>query len=345
MDHTNQIGLFFLIAIIQYSICNWQGIYYGKEWFHPKQGWDHSFCFPKRGAITMKYYLEEYKQFETVTDLNNAVSDHLNRCKYEINETDRDVLMMLAQYAVKYAGVAHLKIKTIADKVNKGESTVRRILNKLVKLEIIKKQSFFRKVKGGFGANLFIFLPMNEQSQMSSREGVIEPVAPTIEPIEIENESIKSLNLLSPLSSIQEKASKRAREATTFVTNEQKEIKIMQDFKQYFDKGQRKLYSMMQLRTDILDPRITESLQRIVLRAGKGITMHTIDYAIKAISVMDRALQFGVEIDCLPAYFARLFADRLEYKEYNSSRVNELQPKRDTSMYFDWTADVSEMLA
>src|SRR5690625_629718 len=99
-------------------------------------------------------YLNDYSPFQSTQELNEAVSEHLSRNKYDLNATDRDVLIMLSQYAVKYHGVAHLKAVTIAKAVKKSTITVRRSLNKLTKLLIIEKRPFFRKISGGNGANI-----------------------------------------------------------------------------------------------------------------------------------------------------------------------------------------------
>src|SRR5690625_2210095 len=117
-----------------------------------------------RRIITMSktnsnlHYLSDYSTFDNTQELNEATNDHLQRNRYELNETDRSVLITLSQYAVKYNGVAHLKLSTLADIIEKSESTVRRAIRKLSKLNVIKSQSFMRRVSGGNGANIYIVL-------------------------------------------------------------------------------------------------------------------------------------------------------------------------------------------
>lgn len=144
-------------------------------------------------------YLSDYSLFDTTSKFNEAVSDHLKRCNRELNETDRDVLMMLSRYSVKYAGVAHLKAETIAKHIDKSINTVRRSLRKLDKLSIIERRPFLREVSGGFGANLYIFLPIDEQSQVNSREVVENTAAATVQVDNSTNEPISFKNNLKEL--------------------------------------------------------------------------------------------------------------------------------------------------
>ena len=76
-------------------------------------------------------YLAEFQPFTTKSELNGAVSSHLQRHQGQLNDTDRHVLIMLSRYAVKYPGAAHLKIATIAQTIKKSDRTVRRSLEKL----------------------------------------------------------------------------------------------------------------------------------------------------------------------------------------------------------------------
>ncbi|ASN05298.1 helix-turn-helix domain-containing protein [Virgibacillus necropolis] len=120
-------------------------------------------------------YLSQYQPFNDKHELNEAVSDHLSRCKYDLNETDRDVLMMLSRYSVKYAGVSHLKVTTIANTVGKTKRTVQRTIRKLERLHIIETRSFLRKVTGGLGANIYVFLSPSVASSMTPRTSTETP--------------------------------------------------------------------------------------------------------------------------------------------------------------------------
>lgn len=113
-------------------------------------------------------YLSEFQPFATKDELNQAVSSHKQHHKCQLNDTDQLVLNMLSQYAVKFPGVAHLKLATIAEVIKKSVRTVRRSMEKLEQLNVIKRQAFFRNKTGGLGANLYIFLPFNRLDKSSA---------------------------------------------------------------------------------------------------------------------------------------------------------------------------------
>lgn len=115
-------------------------------------------------------YLSEYAMFNSVKEMDEAINLHIRSNQYELNETDRDVLMMLSRYSVKYKGAAHLKTETIANTIGKSIRTVQRVLRKLERLNIIERKEFIRKKSGGNGANIYIILPVNVAADMSDRE-------------------------------------------------------------------------------------------------------------------------------------------------------------------------------
>lgn len=128
-------------------------------------------------------YLTEFQPFAHKSELNKAVSSHLERHQRQLNETDRRVLMMLSRYAVKYPGAAHLKIATIAQTIKKSDRTVRRSIEKLEQLQVIKRHHFSRVKTGGQGANLYIFKPYNPPKKSPIIKEIPEArVAETVNP-------------------------------------------------------------------------------------------------------------------------------------------------------------------
>ena len=99
-------------------------------------------------------YLSEYAMFNSVKEMDEAIAEHIRRNQHQLNNTDRDVLMMLSRYSVKYKGAAHLKTETIANTIGKSIRTVQRSLRKLERLNIIERKEFIRKKSGGHGANI-----------------------------------------------------------------------------------------------------------------------------------------------------------------------------------------------
>lgn len=139
-------------------------------------------------------YLAEFQSFTTKFELNEAVSSHMSRCKYKLNETDRDVLLMLSRYSVKYPGVAHLKLATIGESLKKSTRTIRRSVEKLEHLKVLNRQSFMREKSGGRGANLYIFSPVNDRTDMSARQPAEKTTRSSDEENKIKNEPISSLS-------------------------------------------------------------------------------------------------------------------------------------------------------
>lgn len=139
-------------------------------------------------------YLAEFQSFPTKFELNEAISTHLSRCKYKLNETDRDVLLMLSRYSVKYPGAAHLKLATIAESLKKSTRTIRRSVEKLEHLKVINRKSFMREKSGGRGANLYIFLPPNDRTDMSARPEATNTTPASAEVDKMEHEPISSLS-------------------------------------------------------------------------------------------------------------------------------------------------------
>lgn len=141
------------------------------------------------------HYLSDYQTFQSKQQLNEAIAEHLSEHYYELSETDRAVLNTIACYAVKFAGAAHLKVATIANTIAKSEKTVRRAINRLQDLRIIRKLVTTRKITGGQGANIIQVLPFvirDDQAEVSKREDSVEPVVPSVQPTEIENEPFNS---------------------------------------------------------------------------------------------------------------------------------------------------------
>lgn len=128
-------------------------------------------------------YLTRYQTFQSKNELNDAVNEHLTRHRYDLTNTDRDILQMISRYAVKYPGVAHLKADTIAQAIDKSKRTVQRSIRKLERLGIIERLPFIRKISGGYAANVYRVI-----SPVSPREQAAEPCQSTDKPAKIANE-------------------------------------------------------------------------------------------------------------------------------------------------------------
>ncbi|WP_051591057.1 helix-turn-helix domain-containing protein [Bacillus sp. UNC438CL73TsuS30] len=117
--------------------------------------------------------LEDYKTFCSVEDLNAAIYTHLCNHWDDLTDTDRKTIKILARYAVKFPGAAHLKAATMGDLIGKSEKTARRVLNKLQQLGIIRKIGTIRPKSKGTGANVIqILQPADHPESQHVQAGV-----------------------------------------------------------------------------------------------------------------------------------------------------------------------------
>ncbi|PGR08528.1 helix-turn-helix domain-containing protein [Priestia megaterium] len=121
---------------------------------------------------------KQYRTFDNVEHLNYAVRKHLYHNKHQLNKTAIDVFKLLARHAVKYVGVAYLKIETIAKAIDKHRSTVMRALKVLAELNIIEKLTQYRPKTGGNGANIYViqrYKPMQGEVKNSAENANATP--------------------------------------------------------------------------------------------------------------------------------------------------------------------------
>lgn len=141
-------------------------------------------------------YLTEYQTFKSKHELNEAIAEHLSAHAFELSGTVRKVLTIISRYAVKFPGAAHLKAVTIAESIGMSEKTIRRAINRLQALRIVRKVVTKRKVTGGQGANIVQVLPYDnasDQADVSRREEGVEPTVASAQPSENKSEPYSSL--------------------------------------------------------------------------------------------------------------------------------------------------------
>jgi len=115
--------------------------------------------------------LNDYINFKDKAEFNEHLTAHRQAHCYELNETDKSLLVYLSRYAIRYTGAAYLKVATMAKFIDKSESTVKRSIRKLEKLGIIKRIPNKRKVLGGFGANIIQFQRYEHNNELSQVDG------------------------------------------------------------------------------------------------------------------------------------------------------------------------------
>jgi predicted transcriptional regulator len=109
----------------------------------------------------------EYRSFNTLADLNEAVRQHLYFNASSLTKTAVTVLKTLSRYSCVVLGVSWLKVATLAKAIDKSEKTVRRALKLLDELNVINRIPTIRK-QGGRGYDICVITTI-DQSKMSSR--------------------------------------------------------------------------------------------------------------------------------------------------------------------------------
>lgn len=96
--------------------------------------------------------LQDYQTFETVSEMDQTVK-HFNR---QLSKSHYETLNLLKQYSLKVIGVSHLKIQTIADRLNKSRRTIEKHIKYLKENGYITVVNTSRTKQGGKGANAYI---------------------------------------------------------------------------------------------------------------------------------------------------------------------------------------------
>ena len=140
-------------------------------------------------------YLAAYTTFETVTDMDKSVEDHMAAHYYDLTESERAIVFKLASHSLEHPGACHLKAATIAVALEISTKTVYRSIKKLESLDIIEKVPG-TKLNGIKGASIYRILPY-VPSSVSQREIVDEASNDVVSEQFTENQSSKSFNLSS----------------------------------------------------------------------------------------------------------------------------------------------------
>ncbi|GKV64663.1 MULTISPECIES: helix-turn-helix domain-containing protein [unclassified Sporosarcina] len=140
-------------------------------------------------------YLAQYATFESVSDMDKNVEDHIAAHYYDLTDSERAIVFSIASRSLLYPGASHLKASTIAEALEISTKTVYRSVKKLVDLGIIEKVPG-TKLNGIKGASIYRILP-NVPSELSQRETDVQTSNDAVEPPQSENQSLDSFNLLS----------------------------------------------------------------------------------------------------------------------------------------------------
>ncbi|MBD1383598.1 helix-turn-helix domain-containing protein [Metabacillus arenae] len=112
--------------------------------------------------------IREFESFKSLDELNKQIDFVIENI--ELKQNERDVLLLLSRYSVKFLGVSFLKVGTIADQLLLSVRTVQRALKRLQELQVIKRLKRFRVKSGGFSSSLTIIMSHVDLAQRKDEE-------------------------------------------------------------------------------------------------------------------------------------------------------------------------------
>lgn len=122
-------------------------------------------------------HLKQFSYFDSIQEMDYIVKTYNKELKKSVYET----LNLIKQYSCKCVGVAHLKTQTIAKRLKRSVSTIRRHVRVLKNNGMLTVITTIRSKSGGYGANGFainspverkrVLKSKNEHSEMNTREG------------------------------------------------------------------------------------------------------------------------------------------------------------------------------
>lgn len=158
----------------------------------------------------------EYQNFESVKEMDEAV----RQFNAKISKAHYETLNVLKQYACKVIGVSHLKIETIAKRLNKSVRSIHRHIKHLKENGFITVANTSRKKSGGKGANFYVISTVEQQKNKQKKEMSYRKVSyrerskntaksqqhKALEYIKIKKQTMYSLKLLTSMFSTQSKS-------------------------------------------------------------------------------------------------------------------------------------------
>ncbi|MBJ7963811.1 helix-turn-helix domain-containing protein [Bacillus cereus] len=123
--------------------------------------------------------LRKYQSFNSITEMDNSISEYLS--VYKLKESEYTVLWKLACYSCKFIGVSYLKVDSLADLTGYSKRTIQRVLKVLSELGIITRINQFKPVKGGYSASITVINPYESHLAKSPCEEAAEPTPEYVE--------------------------------------------------------------------------------------------------------------------------------------------------------------------
>ncbi|WP_194841627.1 helix-turn-helix transcriptional regulator [Sporosarcina obsidiansis] len=107
----------------------------------------------------MTNHLAGHTTFTNGNELDLAVRQHLERNWRKTNRTDRAVFELIQSHSGPFL-VAHLTQREMEEELGVSNSTIRRVIRKLIKLEMIRRIPYTEPDTQGPGANIYVILPV-----------------------------------------------------------------------------------------------------------------------------------------------------------------------------------------
>ncbi|WP_271401148.1 replication/maintenance protein RepL [Salinicoccus roseus] len=163
----------------------------------------------------------DYQNFDSIKEMDETVRQFNAR----ISRVHYETLNLLKQYSCKIIGVSHLKVKTIAQALNRSVRAIHRHLKYLKDNGFITVANTSRRKAGGKGANVYIINTVDQQKavqkkkvsyrKVSYREQVKKTVksqqAQAFAYIKVKKQTMYSLKLLNSIFSSTTRKYKRMR--------------------------------------------------------------------------------------------------------------------------------------
>ena len=271
-------------------------------------------------------YLAQYTTFESITDMDTAVENHMAAHFYDLTESERAIVFKLASHSLEHPGACHLKAATIAAALEISTKTVYRSVKKLEDLGIIEKVPG-TKLNGIKGASIYRILPyvpssvsQRETAQAISNDAVSEDFT--------KNQSSKSFNHLSFKTSTLQEIYNNA--------HAEKEA-----HKEYMNEYQVMLFDFMNSLP--LADNLKDELHKVVLASQ----VNSADEFIKAKNVLFKIamdIKEGIltVTSTLRAVFVGAFnkaVERFNKKLTNSSSIEETVDRERPVPFYNWLGD------
>ncbi|EFI69503.1 hypothetical protein BFZC1_06988 [Lysinibacillus fusiformis ZC1] len=271
-------------------------------------------------------YLAQYITFDSVSDMDKSVEDHMAAHYYDLTESERTIVFKLASHSLEHPGVCHLKASTIATALEISTKTVYRSMKKLAELGIIEKVPG-TKLNGIKGASIYRILPY-VPSSVSQREIVDEASNDAVCPPQSENQPSSSFYLSSFKSSTLQE----------IYNNAHAEKKA---HKEWMNEYQVMLFDFMNSLP--LADNLKDELHKVVMAAQ----VNSVDEFIKAKNVLFKIamdIKEGIltVTSTLRAVFVGAFnkaVERSSMKVNNSSSIEETADRERPVPFYNWLED------